>query len=117
LNRRTLLKPDASATSAIGSDVSWINCLASKTRRVLRHRDRRRPDMLAKQPSQLGARDAQPVCETFDIGLIETAGFDQGERARHRVGGAAPEREIRRGFRPAPQTRAKPASWAAAAEG
>src|SRR5882757_6510203 len=37
----------------------------------------------------------------------ETAGFDQGERAGHRIGGAAPEREIRRGFRPAPQTRAK----------
>ncbi len=34
LKRRTLLKPEASATCAIGSDVSWISCLASSTRRV-----------------------------------------------------------------------------------
>ena len=34
LKRRTLPKPAASATSAIGRRVSWISCLANSTRRV-----------------------------------------------------------------------------------
>jgi hypothetical protein len=71
------------------------------------HRDRRGPDMPVKQPPQLPGADAKPVGETLDIGLIETAGFDQRQCARYRVGGAAPEREIGRGFRPAAQARAK----------
>jgi len=69
----------------------------------LRHRDRRRPDMLAEQPPQLPRADAEPVGKALDIGLVESAGFDQGERAGHGVAGAAPEREIGRGFRPAAQ--------------
>ncbi len=73
----------------------------------LRHRDRRRPDMLAKQPPQLARADAQPICKPLDIGLIEAASLDQSERARHGVGGTAPERKIGRRFRPAAQTWAK----------
>ena len=73
--------------------------------------------MLAEQPPQLPLADAEPAGEAFDIGLIEAAGFDQRQRARDGVGGAAPEREVGRGFRPAAQAGRKPASWAAAAEG
>ncbi len=73
----------------------------------LRHRDRRRPDMLAEQPPQLSRADAEPVGKALDISLVEAAGFDQGERARHGVAGAAPEREIGRCFRPAAQAWAK----------
>src|SRR6266702_3098802 len=70
-------------------------------------RDRRRPDMLAEQPPQLAAADAEPVCQAFDIIAIETACFDQAERARYRVGSAAPERQLGRDFRPAAQAWAK----------
>ena len=59
--------------------------------------------MLVKQPPQLPRADAEPVGKAFDIVLIEAAGLDQRERAGHGVGGAAPEREIGRGFRPAAQ--------------
>src|SRR5712671_206748 len=63
--------------------------------------------MLSEQPPQLARADAEPIRKAFDIDRIEAAGLDQGERARHRVGGAAPEREIGRRLRPAAQAWAK----------
>src|SRR3954467_906975 len=96
LKRRTLLKPDASATSAIESWVSWINCLASNTRRVcataigdaptcwrnspprvFAPADGRRAAVRGKRPPQLPRADAEPVGQALDIVFIETAGFDQ----------------------------------------
>ena len=71
----------------------------------LRHRDRRGPEMPLKQPPQLPPTDAEPVGKTLDIVAIEAAGFNQGKRARHGIGRAAPERELRRDFRPAAQAR------------
>ena len=69
----------------------------------LGNRNRRSADMLTEQPPQLPPADAQPTGQTFYIITIEPAGFDQCQRARDRVGAAAPEREVRRHFRPAAQ--------------
>jgi hypothetical protein len=47
----------------------------------LRYRNRRGSDVLAKQPPQLSGADAQPVGKAFNVILVETASFDQAERA------------------------------------
>jgi hypothetical protein len=47
----------------------------------LRHRHRRGAEMLAEQAAQLPFADAQPVGEALDIGRVQRAGLDQGERA------------------------------------
>ena len=45
--------------------------------------------MLAEQPPQMPRADAKPVGEPLDVVRIQTTGFDQRQRARHRVGRAA----------------------------
>ena len=61
LKRRMLPKPDANAISAIGRRVSWMSCLASRTRRVWATRDRRGAQMLPEQPPQLALANAEPT--------------------------------------------------------
>jgi hypothetical protein len=51
--------------------------------------------MLAEQAPQLARADTEPVGEALDVRFIETTGFDQGQCTRYRIGGAAPEGEIR----------------------
>lgn len=63
--------------------------------------------MLLEESSKLPLTDAQPRRECLDIGFIEPTKIDEREGARHGVRGATPRREVRRGFRPAPQARAK----------
>jgi hypothetical protein len=63
--------------------------------------------MPVKQPPQLPGADAEPVGQSFDIVFIEAAGLDQRQRARHGIGRAAPERQLRRDFRPAAQAGAE----------
>jgi hypothetical protein len=58
-------------------------------------RDWRGADMLAEQAPQLARADTEPVGEALDVRFIETTGFDQGQCTRYRIGGAAPEGEIR----------------------
>ncbi len=71
----------------------------------LRHRDRRRTEMLHEESAQLSSADAEPLGQFFDARIIaiERTLGDQGEAARHRVRGAAPGAELRRGLRPATQ--------------
>jgi hypothetical protein len=48
--------------------------------------------MLQEQPSQLPLADAQSFCQFIDAAFIavERTFCDEGQRARYRVGGAAP---------------------------
>src|SRR5450755_5159048 len=94
LKRRILLKPDAIATSAIGSEVSWINCLASKTRRVCATATGEAPTCWRNNRRNWRAPTPSPIGEALNIRLIETARLDQRERAGNGVAGAAPERKI-----------------------
>ena len=63
--------------------------------------------MLAEQTAQLTAAHAQPAGQRVEIGIVESAHLDQSQRARYRVGRAAPRAEIGRRFRPAAQAGAK----------
>ena len=103
LKRRTLPKPEASATSAIGRRVSWISCLASSTRRVWATATGEAPEVLAEQAAQLALADAEALGQGFDVAVVQRAGLDQRQRAGDGVGGAAPGAEVGRGLRAAAQ--------------
>ena len=70
LKRRTLPKPDASATSVIGRFVSWISCLASSTRRVCATATGEAPRCWLKQAAQLPAADAEAAGQGFDAAVV-----------------------------------------------
>jgi len=63
--------------------------------------------MLAEQSPKLPTADPETLGQSLDVGLVQCTGFDQHQRARDRVGRAAPHREIGRGFRPAAQAGAE----------
>ena len=61
--------------------------------------------MLTKQPPKLSLAQTEPPGEAIDVILIQSAVLNQGERARHRIRGAAPRAHIRRGLGTAAEAR------------
>ena len=102
-----LPKPAAAATSVIGRRVSWISCLASRIRRVCAIETGEAPRCCRNSRRSWRSPMPSRAAKASTFGVIERAGFDQSERARDGVGTAAPERQFRRGLRPAAQTGAE----------
>jgi hypothetical protein len=118
LKRRTLPKPADSATSVIGSWVSWISCLANSTRRVCATAmgeaprcwlNRRRswrppiPSFSAKASTPASLSSSAP--SAISLSARDTVLDEPRQKASS---GAISGRQRRQGR--------KPASWAAAAE-
>jgi hypothetical protein len=109
LNRRILPKPAASATSAIGSLVSWINCLASSTRRVCATAIGDAPEMRRK--SRRSCRSPTPTrSASVSTSAPSSPSFSISHRARDTVfdvprhtprSGAVSGRHRRHGRKPA----------------
>ncbi len=90
-------------------------CLVDKLLREqhpprLRHGNRRRPEMLKKQASQLAFAQAQTSGKLFNAVAvaIERALGDQSQGAGNSIRGPAPRSKIGGRFRPAAKTRTKP---------
>ena len=73
----------------------------------LSDRDRRGAEMLAEQPAKMPLTKAEPSGQSVHVFFVQGAEFDQAERARDRVRGAAPCAEVGRGFGTKAQARAK----------
>ena len=108
LNRRRLPKPAAMAISVIGRRVSWINCLASSTRRLCATAMGEAPRCCWNSRRSCRSPTPTRLAEVIDGGLIQRAQFDQSEGAGDGVGGAAPGAEVGGGFRAAAQAGAEP---------
>src|SRR5690606_9216258 len=67
---------------------------------------RRSTQVPGEQAPQMAARDTQPLCEHFDVTLIEGSAGDQPQATAHRGGRTAPCRRAGSAFRPATKTRA-----------
>ncbi|MDB5333239.1 MAG: hypothetical protein JWP03_4390, partial [Phycisphaerales bacterium] len=74
----------------------------------LRDAHGRCPNVPAKEPPKLALADFQPIGERRDIPIIKRPRLNHLQCPRHGRRGAPPRVEIRRAFRPTPQTRPKP---------
>jgi hypothetical protein len=73
----------------------------------LRYRNRRCAEVLAEQPAKLPLPETEAAGQGVHVIFVERAEFDQAERARHRVRGAAPCAHVGRSLGAAAQARAK----------
>jgi hypothetical protein len=79
--------------------------------------DRRRAKMLAEEAPKLPFTYTQTTSQSINTSLVQGAELNQRQGARYGIRRAAPRAEVGRGFRPAPQTRAKACLLSAAAVG
>ena len=107
LNRRTLPKPDASATSRHRQARLVDQLLGEQDAPRLGHRHRRGAEMLAKEAAELALADPQPLGQGLHVAAIQATLSISGQRPRDGVGRAAPGAEIGRGLGPAAQAGAE----------
>ncbi len=84
LKRRTLPKPEESATSARGMVVSCRSCLAREHTASLCDGDGRGSEMLEEVTTELTLAQAEALCEAFDAGVFAIEGAPSAMRARAR---------------------------------
>ncbi len=74
----------------------------------MRHRERRRANVLRKKPSQMTTGHAESICQVLDPAIVQCAVGNQSQSTPYRCGGTAPGRGSRCTFRTASQAWAKP---------
>ena len=118
LNRRTLLNPAAMAISAMGIRVSWMSCLAKRTRLVCATEIGQAPRCWRNRRRSWRSPKPSRSASKFTLASLPSSAPSSMSASARKTVFEVPRHEARWGAVSGRQRRhgRKPASWAAAAE-